>query len=107
MGWAGRVACMGGEERCILGFGGETRGTETTLKAQAICEDNIKIGLQELGLGEGGRGRHGLDFSGSGWGEVEGSCECRNEPSGSVKCVEFLVQLSTCYLLKTDSAPWS
>jgi len=24
MRWAGHVACMGGEERCIQGFGGET-----------------------------------------------------------------------------------
>jgi len=24
MGWAGHVACMGGEERCIQGFGGDT-----------------------------------------------------------------------------------
>ena len=27
MGWAGRVACMGGQERwCVQGFGGETEG---------------------------------------------------------------------------------
>jgi hypothetical protein len=27
----------------------------------------------------------GLDWSGSGWGQVESSCECGNESSGSIK----------------------
>jgi hypothetical protein len=35
-------AC-GGEKRCIQGFGGETRGKETT------WEDNIKLDFQEVG----------------------------------------------------------
>ena len=35
------------------------------------------------------------------------ACECGNEPSGSVKCGEFLDQMRTSYLLKKDSAPWS
>jgi len=39
---------------------------------------------------------HGLDGSGLGQGEMSGTCECGNEPSGSIKCVEFL-----------DSAPKS
>jgi len=30
-------------------------------------------------------GRHGLDQSGLGLGQVAGSCECGNEPSGSTK----------------------
>jgi len=34
-------------------------------------------------------------------------CECGNEPSGSVKCGEFLDYLETGLLLKKDSAPWS
>jgi hypothetical protein len=33
---------------------------------------------------------HGLDWSGTGEGNVVGSCECGNEPSGSIKCEEFL-----------------
>ena len=32
---AGHVERMGGEERCIQGFGGETRRRETTWKTQA------------------------------------------------------------------------
>ena len=35
-------------------------------------------------------GRHGLDLSASGYGQVVGACECGNEPSGSITCREFL-----------------
>jgi hypothetical protein len=35
-------------------------------------------------------GRHRLDQSGSGYEEVTGSCEYGDEPSGSIKCGEFL-----------------
>jgi hypothetical protein len=35
-------------------------------------------------------GGHGLDQSGSGQGQVAGFCECSDEPSGSIKCGEFL-----------------
>jgi len=41
--------------------------------------------LQEVGW----RG-HGLDWSGSGYGQVAGSGKCRNEPLGFIKCREFL-----------------
>ena len=33
---------------------------------------------------------HGLDRSGSGYGQVSGSCKYGAEPSGSIKCGEFL-----------------
>jgi hypothetical protein len=33
---------------------------------------------------------YGLDRSGTVEGQVVGTCECGNEPSGSVKCGEFL-----------------
>jgi len=48
-------------------------------------EDNIKMDLQEIGCGG-----YGLDRAGSGYGQVAGTCECGNEPSGSIKCGEFL-----------------
>ena len=48
-----------------------------------------------------------LDQYGSGQGEMAGTCECGDEPWGSVKCGEFLDQLQTGQLLKKDSAPWS
>ena len=31
-------------------------------------------------------------------------CECGNEPSGSIKCEEFLEKQKTSYLLRKDSA---
>jgi hypothetical protein len=36
------------------------------------------------------RGSWGLDGVSSGWGQVAGTCEYGKEPSGSVKCGEFL-----------------
>jgi hypothetical protein len=42
--------------------------------------------LQEVGW-EGG---HGLDLSGSAYGQVAGTCDYGNEPSGSIKYGEFL-----------------
>jgi hypothetical protein len=33
---------------------------------------------------------YGLDRTGPGQRQVLGTCECRNEPSGSIKCGEFL-----------------
>ena len=50
-------------------------------------EENIKMDLQEVG--------YGLDRAGSGKGQVAGTCECGNEPSGSIKCGEFLDPLRT------------
>ena len=41
MKWTGYVAHMGGEERCIQCFGGETGGKETTWKTKHKWEDNI------------------------------------------------------------------
>jgi hypothetical protein len=38
---------------------------------------------------------------------VAGSCEHGNEPSGSIKCGDFVYQLSDYQLLKKDSAPCS
>ena len=33
---------------------------------------------------------YGLDCAGPGYRQVADACECGNEPSGSVKCGEFL-----------------
>ena len=50
---------------------------------------------------------YGLDRAGSGYGQVAGTCECYNEPSGSIKYGEFLNRLRGGYLLKKGCAPWS
>ena len=52
-------------------------------------------------------GRHRLDRSGSGQGQVADTCKYGNEPSGSIKRGEFLDWLRTGQLLTKDSAPWS
>ena len=49
----------------------------------------------------------GMDRDGSGQGQVTGICDYGNEPSGSIKCGDFLDQLKTGQLLKKDSAAWS
>jgi hypothetical protein len=60
------------------------------------------INLENLGVEEtiilnkssrSGLGEYGLDSSGSGLGQVAGSCECGNELSASTKCWEFLHSL--------------
>jgi hypothetical protein len=45
--------------------------------------------VQEVGWG------HGLHCCGSGWGQVKGSGECCNEPSGSIKCGDFWASWGT------------
>ena len=50
---------------------------------------------------------HGLYRSGTGQGHVAGFCESGDEPSGFIKCGEFLDQLKTGQILKTDIVPWS
>ena len=50
---------------------------------------------------------YGLEWAGPGLRQMADACECGNEPSGFVKCGEFLDQLQTSQLLKKDSAPWS
>jgi len=44
-------------------------------------EHNIKMDLQEVGCD----GMDCVDVA-----QVAGNCECGNEPSGSIKCEEFL-----------------
>ena len=57
--------------------------------------------LQEVGCGDldwieldgssgSGMKGYGLNRAGSGKGQVVDTCECGNEPSGSIKCREFL-----------------
>jgi hypothetical protein len=45
MRWAGHVVCLGGKERCMQGFGGETCWERPRYR----WEDNNKMDLQEVG----------------------------------------------------------
>ena len=64
---------------------GKPEGKRPLGRPRRRCEDNIKMNLQEVGWGG-----YGLDRVVSGLGQVAGTCEFGNEPSGSIKCVEFL-----------------
>jgi len=54
-------------------------------RAKRRREFNLKMGLPRRGMG-----KHELDFSGLEYIQVVGLCECGDEPSGSMKCGEFL-----------------
>jgi len=66
------------QERCIQGFGEDPEGKRPFGRPRHRWEDNIKVDLKEVGCG--------LNQGGSGQGQMAGTCECGNEPSGSVKC---------------------
>jgi hypothetical protein len=90
MRWAGRVAHMGEERGLCRVLVGKPEGKRPLGRPRRRWEDSIKMDLQEVGCG-------GMD-----WielvqdkGQVEGTCECSNEPSGSIKCGEFLDWLKT------------
>jgi hypothetical protein len=47
---------------------------------------------------------HGLEGAGSEGRQVAGTCECGNEPSGSINTGEFFDWVRTDQLVKKDSA---
>jgi hypothetical protein len=58
---------------------GKPEGKRSLGRPRHRWKDNIKMDLQEVGC-------EGMD-----WIELaQGTCECGNEPSGCVKCGEFL-----------------
>ena len=84
---AGYVARVGrGVYRILVG---KPEGKRTLGRPRLRWEDNIRMDLQEVGL-EGWTGWMWLRI-----GKGGGCCECENEPSGSIKCGEFLDQLRT------------
>jgi hypothetical protein len=48
--WAGHVACMGGGERCLQGFGWEALRKRPLGKPRCRWKDNIKMDLREIGI---------------------------------------------------------
>ena len=73
----GHVACMGERRDVYRILVGKPEGKRPLGRARPRWKGNIKMDLQEFGMW-----RYGLDQAGSGWGQVTGTCECRNEPSG-------------------------
>jgi len=85
MRWAGQVAGMGGE-KCVCRVSvGKPGGKRPLQRTRRRWEDNFKMDIQEVGCWG-----HGLERAGLRYGQVAGTCERGNEPSGSVKCGEFL-----------------
>jgi len=80
----GYVARMGERRGVFRVLVGKPEGEKTLGRPRHRWEDNIMMDLQEVGC-------EGMD-----WIELAqdrdmvGSCECGNEPSGSIKCGEFL-----------------
>ena len=78
-------ACSAYEEEGIYRvLVGKSEGKRPLGRPRRRWEVNIKMDLQKVGCG------CGLDLTGSGQGQVAGTCDCGNEPSGSIKCREFL-----------------
>jgi hypothetical protein len=69
-----------GEERCNAGFWWGNLRERDPLEDPDVDGRIILILMFEKWVGG-----HRLDRSGSGQGKVAGSCECGNEPSGSLK----------------------
>jgi len=65
-------------------FVGKPDGKRPLRRPRGSWEYNIKVDFQEVGWG------YGLDRSGSGQGQLAGSCKGGNKPSGAIKCGEFL-----------------
>jgi hypothetical protein len=64
---------------------GRPEGRRPLGRPRRRWEDNIMMDLREIGLGDVDWIHWAQD-----WGQVAGFCEYGNEPSGSIKCGEFL-----------------
>ena len=80
----GHVAGMGERRGAYRILIGKQDKKEPLARPRRRWEDNIKMDLQEVGVG------HGLDCSGLRQSQVAGFCEYGSEASDSIKCGEFL-----------------
>ena len=85
MRWAGQVALTGERRGIYRVLVGKSEGKRPLGRLRRRWVDNIKMDLQEVGWR-----RHRMDLSGLGKGQVAGTCESGNEPSGCIKYGEFL-----------------
>jgi hypothetical protein len=58
MRWAGHVACIGEGRGAYRILVGRTEGRRPLVRPRPRGEDNIKMNLQEVGLGGGGHGMY-------------------------------------------------
>jgi hypothetical protein len=90
MRWAVQIACIGERRGSYKVLVKKSEVKRPLGRTRRRWENNIKMDLHEVGCGG-----YGLNRAGSGYGQVTGCCECGNEPSGSIKCGEFLDSLRT------------
>jgi len=89
MRWAGHVARIGEERGMYRVLVGKPEGKRPLGRPRRRWVDNIRMDLQEVVV------RY-MDWIGLAQErQVAVTCECDNEPSGSVKCGEFLEYLQT------------
>jgi len=82
--WAGHVARMGEERVVYRALVGKPKGRRPLGRPRRRWADNIRLDLQEVGCVY-------MDWIGLAQErQVADACECGNEPSGSVKCGDFL-----------------
>jgi hypothetical protein len=89
---------MGERRGAYRALVGKPEGRRPLGRPRRRWEDNIKMDLLEGGW------EHGLGLSVLGQGQVVGSCELGNGPSGFMKCAELPDEMITRYLLRKDSA---
>jgi hypothetical protein len=78
----GRACSMDGEERGVYRvLVGKREGKRPLGRPRRRWED---------GYSGSGMWGYGLDWAGLGYRQVASTCECGNEPSGSIICGEFL-----------------
>ena len=80
----GHIARMGERRGVYRVLVRKPEGKRPLGRPKRSWKDNIKMDLQEMGC-EVGTGSSWLSIGTGG-----GHCECGNEPSGSMKCGEFL-----------------
>ena len=84
MRWAGHVARMGEDRGMYRVLVGKPEGKRPLGRPRRRWVDNVRTDLQEVRCGY-------MDWIGLAHDrQVADACECGNEPSGSVKCGEFL-----------------
>jgi len=86
MKWTGHVAHMRKRRGTYRVLVGKSEGKSPLGRSRHRWEDDSKMDIQEVGWG------CGLDRAGSGLGQVAGTCDSGNEPSGSIKCGDFLAR---------------